>query len=167
MNDLPNDLLIVRDVLLRDVEDSDLPIFFEQQLDPTANHMAAFTVKDPTDRDAFEAHWRKIRHDPTITLKTIVVDDRVVGYVTTFEMFGERDVSYWIGKEYWGRGIATLALSKFLEQIPLRPLYGRAASDNLASIRVMQKCGFAILREERGFANARGEEIDETVLLLT
>jgi RimJ/RimL family protein N-acetyltransferase len=162
-----NNLLDASDVILRDVEDSDLPIFFEQQLDPEANFMAAFTAKDPTDRVAFEAHWRKIRNDPTITIKTIVVNDLVVGHVSTFEMFGERDVSYWIGREDWGKGIASRALAKFLKEVPVRPLYGRAASDNLASIRVMQKCGFTVLREERGFANARGAEIDETVLLLT
>lgn len=33
-------------ILLRDVLVSDLPIFFEQQLDPVANQMAAFSAKD-------------------------------------------------------------------------------------------------------------------------
>jgi RimJ/RimL family protein N-acetyltransferase len=75
-------------------------------------------------------------------------------------------VSYWLGKEYWGKGIATEALGLFLGIIEERPLYARAAKDNAASIRVLEKCGFVISGCERGFANARGEEIDEVVLVL-
>jgi RimJ/RimL family protein N-acetyltransferase len=153
-------------ILLRDVTDDDLPIFFEQQLDPTANYMAAFTAKDPTDRSAFEAHWRRIRDDKTTLNKTIVCDGEVVGNIATFEQFGEREISYWIGKEFWGRGIATRALAAFLGYIETRPLYARAAKDNIASIRVLQKCGFVITGEDKGFANARGEETEEYILTL-
>src|SRR5438445_517207 len=52
------------DVRLRLVEERDLHIFFEQQRDPDAVRMAAFTHKDPTDRAVFNAHWTKIRGDP-------------------------------------------------------------------------------------------------------
>jgi RimJ/RimL family protein N-acetyltransferase len=100
-------------ILLRDTIESDLSTFFEQQLDRTANYMAAFTAKDPTDKDAFAAHWTKILGDDTITKKTILFEGQVVGYVVSFERFGKPEVSYWIGKEYWGRGIATTALSEF------------------------------------------------------
>ena len=154
-------------LLLRDIEDADLAIFYVQQLDPEANYMAAFTTKDPTDRDAFDAHWRKIRADPNILNQTIVVDGAVAGYLASFEQFGEREVTYWLGREFWGQGIATRALAAFLGQIPMRPLYARAAKDNVASVRVLKKCGFTITGEDKGFANARGEEIEEFVLTLT
>jgi RimJ/RimL family protein N-acetyltransferase len=156
------------EVRLRPVEDTDLPIFFQHQLDPDAIHMAAFTHKDPSDRDAFDAHWRRIRNDTRITTRTILVDGRVVGHVATFvdDEFGKQEVTYWIGKEHWGRGIATRALSRFLLEFTTRPIYGRAAKDNLASIRVMEKCGFRITGQDRGFANARGKEIDEVILEL-
>ena len=61
------------DVQLRDVIDDDLPVFFEQQLDPDANRMVAFTVRDPADRDAFAAHWAKILDDDTVTNRTILL----------------------------------------------------------------------------------------------
>jgi RimJ/RimL family protein N-acetyltransferase len=154
------------EVKLRDIKEEDLPIFFVQQLDSTANYMAAFTTKDPTDKVEFYNHWRKIIADDTITIKTILFNGITTGYVSNFEQFGEPVVSYWIGKEYWGQGIATKALSEFLEYIKIRPLYARAAKDNLASIRVLEKCGFKIISEDKGFSNARGKDVEEFILKL-
>lgn len=153
-------------ILLRDVRESDLSTFFKQQLDRTANYMAAFTSKDPTDRDAFTAHWTKILNDDTITKKTILFEGQVAGHIASFERFGKPEVTYWIGKEYWGKGIATKALSEFLDYLKTRPLYARAAKDNIASIRVLEKCGFTISGEDKGFSNARGEEVEEFILKL-
>ena len=157
---------MTRDVVLRDVRDDDLEIFFEQQLDPAANHMAAFTAKDPADRAAFGKHWSKILSEEAITKKSILFEGQVAGHVTGFEQFGKESVSYWIGKEYWGKGIATRALSQFLSQQKTRPLYARAAKDNVASIRVLEKCGFKISGEDKGYSNARGEEVEEYILKL-
>jgi RimJ/RimL family protein N-acetyltransferase len=154
------------DIVLRDVTDDDLPIFFEQQLDPDANYMAAFTTKDPTDRDAFTAHWARIRADETIINRTILCDGQVAGSVASFEDFGQLEVTYWLGREFWGKGIATRALAALLAYQTTRPIYARAAKDNLASLRVLQKCGFVITGEDKGFANARGQEIEEYMLTL-
>lgn len=153
-------------VELRDVIEADLPIFFEQQLDTEANYMAAFTAADPADRAGFMAHWTKILGDESIIKQTILCDSQVVGHIASFEQFGQPAVSYWIGKPYWGKGVATGALAAFLARVTTRPLYARAAKDNLGSIRVLQKCGFTISGEDTGFANARGQEIEEFVLIL-
>lgn len=154
------------ELVLREVIESDLPIFFEQQLDPGANFMAAFTAPDPTDRDAFMAHWAKILGDERSTNMTILFDGQVAGSISSFEQFGEPSVSYWLGRSFWGQGIATQALGALLRLVQTRPLYARAAKDNLASLRVLQKCAFTICGEDRGFANARGEEIEEYILRL-
>jgi RimJ/RimL family protein N-acetyltransferase len=154
------------DIVLRDVTDDDLPIFFEQQLDPEANYMAAFTSKDPTDRDAFMAHWVRIRADETIINRTVVYDGQVAGSVASFEDDGRLEVTYWLGREFWGKGIATRALAALLEYQTTRPIYARAAKDNAASLRVLQKCGFVITGEDKGYANARGEVIEEYLLTL-
>ena len=154
------------DVLLRDVTEGALPIFFEQQRDPAANRMAAFTAEDPADRAAFMAKWAKILGDDSITKRTILFDGQVAGTVSTFvaPWSGKLEVTYWIGREFWGKGIATKALAVLLSAVKTRPLYARAAKDNIASLRVLEKCGFMIAGYERGFANARGEEVDEVVL---
>jgi RimJ/RimL family protein N-acetyltransferase len=154
--------------VLRDVADTDLPIFFEQQLDPQANYMAAFTGRNPGDRDAFIAHWASIRADDTNVIHTILFGAQVAGYVASYvdKEFGKREVTYWIGKEYWGRGIASTALSLYLMLVKERPIYGRAARDNAGSIRVLGKCGFVLKGYDKGFANARGEEIEEVILEL-
>jgi RimJ/RimL family protein N-acetyltransferase len=153
-------------LMLREVWDDDLPTFFTQQLDPDANYMAAFTAADPTDRAAFDAHWRRIRSDSGVLNRTILVDGVIAGHVASFEYAGEREVTYWLGKEFWGQGIATRALAAFLQEETTRPLHARAAKDNIGSVRVLQKCGFTITGEDKGFANARGVETEEYVLVL-
>jgi RimJ/RimL family protein N-acetyltransferase len=153
-------------VLLRDVTQSDLPIFFQHQLDPAANHLAAFTAKDPADRQAFNAHWHRILADETTTIKTVLFEEQVVGHVLTYQESGRTEISYWIGKEHWGKGIATAALHQFLQHVATRPLHARAAKDNIPSLRVLQKCGFTIIGEDKGYANARAREIEEFILQL-
>ena len=155
-----------RQLRLRDVVANDLPIFYEQQLDPEANLMAAFTARDPTDHDAFMDHWQKILNDESITKKTIIYGEQVAGSVSLYrdpEVEGP-EVTYWLGKSYWGQGIATQALTAFLAIVPVRPVFARVAKDNLASRRVLEKCGFTVCGEGRGYANARGMEIEEFLL---
>ncbi|WP_328870470.1 GNAT family N-acetyltransferase [Streptomyces sp. NBC_00287] len=153
-------------IALREVHDSDLPVFFRQMNDPEALHMAAFTAKDPADRDAFDAHWKRIRSSAGVLNRTVLADGDVVGHAAVYGEPGEREVTYWIDRAYWGRGIATAALRALLTEVPERPLHARAAADNAGSVRVLEKCGFRVGGHDRGFANARGEEIDELVLTL-
>ena len=157
------------EVSLRDVAETDLPIFFDFQRDSAANYMAAFTTRDPTDKEAFAAHWNRILNDDRVLVKTIVFDGHVVGSVATFvdKEFGKPEVTYWIGKEYWGMGLATYALTRFLRDMAVRPIYGRAAKDNVASIRVLEKCGFRMFGQSKGFANARGAVVEEVILELS
>lgn len=125
---------------LRDVTEADLPILFEHQADPEANRMAAFSARD---RDAFTAHWcGKILGNPAVGAKAIVVDDRVAGYVASWTQDGVRLLGYWIGRTFWGRGIASLAVATYVEQEPARPLCAWVFAENLSSIRVLAKCGF-------------------------
>lgn len=157
-----------RNVVLREVQAEDLPLFFTFQLDSDANHMAAFTARDPTDRQAFMAHWATILGNETSTNRTILFEGRVVGSVQKYEeSAGHPEVTYWVDRPYWGRGIATAALRAFLLVVTARPIYARAAQDNRGSLRVLEKCGFTIVDEGRGFANARGQEIAEWLLQLS
>ena len=158
---------MVSDLLLRPVLEADLAIFFVHQLDHDARMMAAFTTKDPTDQQAFMVYWQRNLADPSGIIRTIVVDGQVAGNVLSYYDAGHPEVSYWLGKQYWGKGLATRALSEFLAQVnPTRPIYARAAKDNIGSLRVLEKCGFRIIGEDKGFANARGMEIEEFLLQL-
>jgi RimJ/RimL family protein N-acetyltransferase len=153
------------DVELRPVHDSDLPVFYRQLNDPEALRMAAFTPADPADRAAFDAHWRRVLTSSDVP-RTILADGDVVGSAAVYGEPGEREVTYWVDRAYWGRGIATAALRRLLDEVPERPLYARAAADNEGSLRVLLKCGFRGTAMARGFAHARGTEIDEFVLHL-
>jgi RimJ/RimL family protein N-acetyltransferase len=151
---------------LREVRDEDLPLLFEQWADPVAVHMAAFTAPNHMDRDAFEHRWSRLRADETLLTRVVVVDDDVAGTIGSWGDSGEREVTYWIGRSYWGKGIATDALKAFLALDRSRPLHARVASDNVASRRVLEKCGFRVIATERSFAQARSAEIEELVLRL-
>ena len=153
-------------LVLREIEDRDLGVLFEHARDPDAIRMAAFTSPDFDDRTAFERRWARLRSDSSTTNRVVEIDGRVVGHIASFDLEGHREVTYWIGREHWGRGIATRALQEFLQVEATRPLYAGAASDNAASIRVLTKCGFRIVGEGRGFAHGRNEETDEVVLRL-
>jgi RimJ/RimL family protein N-acetyltransferase len=152
--------------LLREVRDEDVPVLFEQWADPVAAHMAAFTAPDHMDREAFERRWSRLWADETVITRAIVVDGEVAGTIGSWGEPGEREVTYWIGRSYWGRGIATDALNAFFAVDPSRPLHARVASDNVASRRVLEKCGFRVVATDRGFAEARSGEIEEFVLRL-
>ena len=149
-------------VQLRDVLPEDLPIIFEQQSDPASVHMAAFVPA--RDKDAHLAHWTKILHDKTTMTKTILVDGQPAGFLVKFEMADEPEVGYWLGKAFWGKGIATQALTQFLTHVTVRPVFAHAAKDNLGSLRVLQKCGFEIIGYDRAFADGRGEDTDGVIL---
>jgi RimJ/RimL family protein N-acetyltransferase len=153
-------------VALRDVEDADLDTIFDQMRDPESVHMAAFTAKDPHDRAAFDAHMHKVRTSPEVLLRALTFGGDLVGTVGSFVMDGETEIMYWIARQYWGKGLATRALELLLELETTRPLHARAASDNRASLRVLTKAGFVPIGTETSYANARGAEIEETILRL-
>lgn len=150
------------EVELREVTEADLPIFFEHQQEPEANRMADFPARE---REAFMAHWAKILGDETIVKLTIIFQGQVAGNVVSFVQSGEREVGYWIGQEFWGRGIASQSLGLFLEQVTERPLYAHVAKHNLGSRRVLEKCGFRLCGEDR-WTNPDGEHGEEYILKL-
>ncbi len=154
------------EVSIREVVDADLPIFFAQHQDEGALQMAAFTPPEPANREALIAHWTRLMHNPAIVYRTILADGQIAGSLVYFEMFEQRQVGYWLGREYWAKGIATRALMLFLDLLPERPLYARTAFDNLGSQRVLQKCGFRLIGTDSGYANARRAEIEEYVFKL-
>jgi RimJ/RimL family protein N-acetyltransferase len=151
---------------LREVRDEDAAVLFEQWADPVAAHMAAFIGPDHVDRTTFERRLARLSADETVINNVVVVDGEVVGTIGSWGGPDEREVTYWIGRSFWGKGIATAALEAFLTVDPTRPLHARVASDNVASRRVLEKCGFHVIGHDRGFAEARGCEIEEVVLRL-
>src|SRR5262245_13239994 len=143
-------------IRLREVVDADVPLFFEYQDDVMAQRMAAIPVRD---RAGFDAHWAKIRADETSVIRTVLVDGVVAGYVLSFERDGHREVGYWIGRPFWGRGVATDAVRAFLAHDSRRPLHGHVARHNGASMRVLEKCGFVLVGEDKEFSRMGSEVV--------
>jgi len=150
-------------VRLRAVEDGDLDVLFDHQADPEAAEMAAFPARD---RERFDAHWAKIRLDDTVVSRIILVDGLVAGSINSWQDEGRRLVGYWIGREHWGRGVATNALTLFLSDLPARPVYAHVAAHNTGSIRVLQKCGFQRDRVQETQAPKPEDGIEEFIFVL-
>jgi len=147
-------------IQLRNVEANDLPLFFEHQRDPIAVAMVAFSSRD---RAAFDQHWANLLADDSLLKKTIIVDGEIAGNIGSWTSEGKREVGYWIDRAFWGRGVATEALSAFLSLEPIRPLYAGVAKHNVASIRVLQKCGFKLFHSVEEASN----DADASHVLLT
>lgn len=149
--------------VLRDVVEGDLDTFYEQQLDPEAVEMALFPSRD---REAFYAHWQRVLANDAMMTQTIVADGKVAGNIGCWEQDGRRLVGYWLGREFWGRGLATQALSELLEEVTVRPLYAWVATSNKGSIRVLEKCGFVEAGSRTEHDEKLGRSIDELLFEL-
>jgi RimJ/RimL family protein N-acetyltransferase len=133
------------EVRLRNVLEDDLPVFFEYQRDSDATAMADFAARD---LEAHMAHWRKILADDTIVIRTILSGAEVAGNVVSWVQDGHREIGYWVGKQHWGKGVATAAVGEFVGVVTERPLYAWVAEHNTGSIRVLEKCGFTLSLEQ-------------------
>jgi [ribosomal protein S5]-alanine N-acetyltransferase len=153
-------------ITLRPTEVDHLKHLFAFQLDQEASYMAAFTPRDAHDQVAYIARWTRLLHDPTITMRSIFIGPVLAGSIAKFEMDGQAEITYWIDRARWGRGIASAALQEFLKIEPTRPLFGHVAFDNIGSQRVLENCGFLKTGSSSGFANARQGEVQEFVYKL-
>ena len=142
-------------ISVRQTEISDLEFLFLFQLDEEANYLAAFTPINHTDKKAYLEKFTKFLNDPAINNQTILVGETIAGSIAKFEMEGDAEITYWIDRNFWGKGVATIALEKFLTIENTRPVFGRVAFDNFGSQKVLEKCGFVRVGADKGFANAR------------
>ena len=154
--------------VLRAVEDGDIAIFYEHQLDPEAHAMLAYAGEPPAERDAYLAKWVRNRADASNVHRTVVSPEggAVAGYVTCFYRFGEREVGYWLGNAYWGKGLATRAVRELVAIVTTRPLVARVAKHNIGSRRVGEKCGFVVQGEDKYTPVPGGPEVHEWILRL-
>ncbi|KAA1399433.1 GNAT family N-acetyltransferase [Aeromicrobium ginsengisoli] len=151
-------------VRLRTVEDGDIEVFFDHQADPQAVEMAAFPARD---REQVAAHWAKLRRDDTLWTRTIVADGVVAGNIGSWPDNGQQLLGYWIGREFWGRGIATQALALMLDEVSVRPLCAHVVAHNVGSIRVLEKCGFRRDHSQEANAPASDDGIEELIYVLS
>lgn len=129
--------------------------------------MAAFVAEDPTNKEKFLAHWNRVLADSSITVRTILCNGRVSGHILCHSWFGNPELTYWIDKADWGKGVATKSVELFLDEIAIRPIFARIVKDNVGSKRVLEKNGFIISGEDKGFANGRQSEVEEFILTLS
>jgi RimJ/RimL family protein N-acetyltransferase len=153
-------------IRLRPLRDTDLDDLFVWEGHPEAIGMAAFTRQDPTDRNAFDAHYQRVRADQANTVLAIESDEQFVGTIGSFTVGDEREITYWIDPARWGRGLASEAVGLFLRHEHQRPLYARVAQHNLGSSTVLARNGFVKIGEEVSWAVGVGAHITEHIYRL-
>ncbi|WP_203580850.1 GNAT family N-acetyltransferase [Microbacterium hibisci] len=156
----------MRHIELRPLDDDDLDAVFEMMRDPEAIAIAAFTAEDPDDRAAFDAWIDRQRTSGDVRSFVVTEDGGFAGTAATFTIDGDREVTYWIARHAWGRGVATAALRLLISREPIRPLFARVAAHNAASIAVLEKAGFTEVSRNVDFAPGVGREIEEIVFTL-
>jgi len=159
-------VLPVHHIDLRPFDDDDLDAVFEMMRDREAVEMAAFTASDPDDRAAFDAWIARQRADDDVLCLVVTEDGGFAGTAAAFTVDGDREVSYWIARHAWGRGVATAALRLLISHEPVRPLFARSAAHNAASIAVLRKVGFTELSRNIDFAPGIGRDTEEIVFTL-
>ncbi|MDY0908072.1 GNAT family N-acetyltransferase [Microbacterium sp. CFBP9034] len=151
---------------LRELDDDDLDAIFEMMRDPEAVAMAAFTTADPDDRATFDAWIDRQRHADAVLCLVVTENGGFAGTAAAFTVDGDREVSFWIARHAWGRGVATAALRLLISREPERPLFARAAAHNAGSIAVLTKVGFTEVSRNVDFAPGVGREVEEIVFTL-
>lgn len=151
---------------IRPTKTSDLETLFQFQLDKDAGYMAAFMPKDPADKEAYLKKYAALLIDPSVKNKTILIGSQIVGSIGMFMLNGEMEITYWIDKEFWGKGIATSVLRQFLSLESVRPVFARVVFDNFGSQSVLEKCGFIRVGSDKGFSNARHAVVEEFIYKL-
>lgn len=151
---------------LRDLDEDDLDAIFDMMRDRTAVEMAAFTAADPEDRAVFDEWIARQRTTADVALYVVTEAGGFAGTAALFSADGEREVTYWIARHAWGRGVATEALRLLVSREPERPLFARVAAHNAASRAVLTKVGFTEVSRDIEFAPGVGREIEEIVLVL-
>ncbi|WP_127473646.1 GNAT family N-acetyltransferase [Microbacterium sulfonylureivorans] len=151
---------------LRNLDDDDLDAVFEMMRDPEGVAMAAFTAEDPGDREAFDAWIARQRGDAEVLYQVVTENGGFAGTAAAFTVDGDREVSFWIARHAWGRGVATEALRHLVSREPVRPLFARAAAHNAGSIAVLTKVGFTEVSRNVDFAPGAGRDVEEIVFTL-
>lgn len=157
----------VHEITIRTTCVADLATLFEFQLDSAAQYLAAFMPKNALDKEAYIDKYTRFLSDPTIFMQTIWAGETIVGSIAKYETEGHAEITYWIDRKYWVKGVASTALELFLVLEATRPIYGRTAFDNIGSQKVLERCGFKKIGTDRGFASARQMEIEEYIYLLS
>lgn len=150
-------------VVLRPTVAEDLETLYAFHSDPEGARMSVMT---PRDHPTFMADWAGFITDPTVTLRSILADGVLAGSISCFDLDGLRSVGYFIGRQHWGRGIASRALQALISEVKIRPLHARAARTNIGSITVLERAGFTLTGYRHAPAQGRYLECEEAIFEL-
>lgn len=158
---------VIPSVTLRPPQQSDIAAFLDHASDRGARWQAAFCLAEAPDPVAFEHRWQSMLVDPPVLVRTVLVDAEVAGHVATWiAEDGSPEITYWLGRQFWGAGVGARGLRLFLSEESRRPLRARCAADNHASVKILVAAGFRQVGSEPDYAPARGEIVDELIFEL-
>lgn len=101
----------------------------------------------------------------------IVVDDEAIGsiglHLQSDIMCKNIELGYFIGEDFWGKGIATEAIRKIVDygfdNFEVIRIFARPFGNNLASQKVLEKAGFVLEARIEGNIYKNGGFLDELI----
>jgi RimJ/RimL family protein N-acetyltransferase len=154
-------------VTLRPLVDEDADFVFDMLRDPVAVHMVGATsTADPDDRTWFDGWFAEFRFSPDVRSFAVLEAEELAGVVAVYNIPAAPEVTFWIDRGFWGRGIGSRSLALLLEEVPDRPLLAGTLVDNLGSLAVLRHNGFREIGRERILARGRGLEVESVRLRL-
>jgi len=150
-------------IQIRTTVPEDLNALYLIQLDEEANWNAAFVNPDCKDFDFYFQKYNAHLLNPEILNLTAIHDGEIVGSAAKFVLFGDIEITYWIDRKHWGKGIASILVRELLDRVQERPIAARIVADNIGSARVLEKNGFVKVGEEQGFSKVRNSAVIEWI----
>jgi [ribosomal protein S5]-alanine N-acetyltransferase len=139
-------------ITLREYADSDLESLVRLANNENVSRYLVYTFPFPyTTADA--EWWIRVgSHQNGAITRVIEYQGLFVGSVAITPQSGWREhlgeIGYWVAEEYWGKGIATVALRQMTEygfnSRNFRKLFAPVLAPNIASMRVLEKCGYQL-----------------------
>ncbi len=156
-------------ICLRPITEADLQTLAQFLCDEDAIFMAG-AGSGSTDVSTHIQHFKKLMEDESISMAVIISGASVVGYIAAFMRGDEREITYWIGREYWGQGIASKAVKLFLPSLQEKyvgeQIFARVVKGNKASEHVLLKAGFKATQTDKFYSDIRSTEVTETIFCI-
>lgn len=170
--ELINDL-----VYLRELNESDIPAWFERATDVESADLAGDPIPESI---AMGAQWLQRHRDrfkQRAAIRWAIVPrgqtDSVgtIGLIISEKERGLAELGFVVGRACWGKGIGTAAAQLVkryaFESLGLLELSAEVLQRNPASVRLLEKVGFRLLRAVPGAPENGGESDDCFIYVLS
>ena len=163
--------IVLRQCMLREWRWQDKISLIENANNINVARMVRNRFPYPYDAEAADDWLSQVTTDKVQTDFAIIVDNKAVGAIA-FESEGDifyrsAEIGYWLGEDYWGRGIMTEAVqavtSYAFQNFDLCRLWAGVFSNNPSSARILEKNGYEFEGRLKKNITKFGQTLDQLI----